>query len=316
MTMRIWIWTLICLAAAAVSPLIGESLRGPGGDVILWELRVPRSLMGMMVGAILAITGAAYQTLFRNPLATPSTVGTTAGAALGALASVVLFPAVSIGPFPLIMVAAFVGAVVVTAMVSAIALAGRASISDVLLAGIAISLAAGALTTGLQFQADMADTFVAVRWSLGSLSTLGYERVALLAPFALVVIVTLATRWRALEVLAGGSERAATVGLRVPAARAAILGTGALGVGAAVALCGPIGFVGLLVPHLVRLGLSGARRVLIPMSAVTGAAFLPLCDGLARVIWPGRELPVGVLTAALGAPLLVWLIATRTRRSP
>ena len=155
MIMRIWIWTLICLAAAAVSPLIGESLGGPGGDVILWELRVPRSLMGMMVGAILAITGAAYQTLFRNPLATPSTVGTTAGAALGALASVVLFPAVSIGPFPLIMVAAFVGALVVTAMVSAIALAGRASISDVLLAGIAISLAAGALTTGLQFRMNL-----------------------------------------------------------------------------------------------------------------------------------------------------------------
>jgi len=280
-------------------------------DFILWQLRVPRVVVGALVGAILGIVGAAYQTIFGNPLATPSTVGTTAGAVLGALAAVVLLGGGTVGGVPVLALAAFAGALAVTLVVALVASSGRASTSDVLLAGIAITLAASALASGLQFQADMAATFQAVRWSLGHLGQLGFEGAWTLAPFAGVTLVVTLSQTRALDAMVAGDTLAQTQGVDVLRVRTLVLAVGALGVGATVALCGPIAFVGLIVPHLVRLWLTGSRRVLLPMSALVGAAMLVLCDGLARVVIPGRELPVGVLTAALGAPLLLWLVVRR-----
>lgn len=307
-----------CALALGVAPWLGPSLVGEEGGFILWELRIPRALMGALVGATLGMTGAVYQTVFKNPLATPSTVGTTAGAALGALVAVVGFPGVSgIGPgLPLISLAAFGGALVVTALIVVIASSGRASGNDVLLAGIALTLAAGAVSTGLQFQADMAATFEAIRWSLGNLQQVGYGGVLFLLPFVVGTLGLSYTQVRALEAMVSGEEVAHSLGVDVPRARALCLGVGAFGVGACVALCGPIAFVGLIVPHGVRLILGASRRVLLPMSALVGAAFLPLCDALGRVVVPGRELPVGVLTAAIGAPLLVALVYRRRHHNP
>jgi ABC-type Fe3+-siderophore transport system permease subunit len=313
MSARLVVLGVLALIALAVSPWIGPAMPAESADFILWQLRVPRVLVGALVGAVLGVVGAAYQTIFGNPLATPSTVGTTAGAVLGALVAVVLLDGGLVGGVPVLALAAFLGALGVTLIVAMVASSGRASTSDVLLAGIAITLAASAMASGLQFQADMAATFQAVRWSLGHLGQLGFDGLWTLLPFAVVAIVAILSQTRALDAMVAGESLAETQGVDVVRVRTLVLGVGALGVGATVALCGPIAFVGLIVPHLVRLWLTGSRRVLLPMSALVGAALLVLCDGLARVLIEGRELPVGVLTAALGAPLLLWLVVGRRR---
>ncbi|RYZ40679.1 MAG: iron ABC transporter permease, partial [Myxococcaceae bacterium] len=210
---------------------------------------------------------------------------------------------------PFITAAAFVGALGVSLVVAAIAAGRRVRMNDVVLAGIACSMAAGALATGLQFSADSAELMAATRWSLGHLPQVGYSGVLMLSPFALVTGVGLLALTRALEVFIAGEEHAESQGVPVRRVRTVAIGLGALGVAACVAWCGPIAFVELIVPHLVRRTLGVSRRVLLPGSVLVGAAFLALCDASARVILPGRELPVGVVTAALGTPLLVYLVA-------
>ncbi|MEE2962411.1 MAG: iron ABC transporter permease [Myxococcota bacterium] len=306
---------LIVLIILMASPWIGPKLSIAQTDFVFWQLRIPRMLMAAMVGSILATCGAAYQTIFANPLATPSTVGTTAGASLGALLAV-LFGLQSGSALPLIPLWAFTGGLVVTFIVAGIASSGRARVNDVLLAGIAITLATGAISTGLQLQADMTSTFEAIRWSLGNISQVGYQGVLLMIPFALVSITIIFSQIRALDSLVLGEDKAHSQGVSVTKVRTLTLGIGALGVGASVAWCGPIAFVGLIVPHLIRLWLGSSRRILIPMSAICGAGFLVLCDTLARILIPGRELPVGVITAGIGAPLLVWFIAKPKNPTP
>ncbi len=309
------VFSVVILVCA---PWIGLSLNVEDGRFIFWELRVPRALMGALVGVTMALTGAVFQTVFTNPLATPSTVGTTAGAALGALVAVVYLEGAVEGAtlMPLVALAAFVGALVTTLLITLIASLGRVSSNDVLLAGIAMTLAAGAVSTGLQFQADMAATFKAIRWSLGNLQQVGYQGVLVLLPFVTLTVVVILGQTRALAALVNGEEVAHAQGVDVARTRALCLGVGAVGVGACVAWCGPISFVGLLVPHGVRLYVGASRRLLLPLSAVCGGAFLPLCDSIARVALPGRELPVGVITAALGAPLLIWLVYRQRHRGP
>ncbi len=306
----------VLAAFLALGVLIAAPWLGAGGwdEFVFWQLRVPRTLMAFLVGATMGLAGAVYQSLFANPLATPSTLGTTAGAALGALAALVIFGQRQLLGLPLAVLFAFVGALLVTVVVVAIALHGRARMNDVLLAGIAISLAAGALASGLQFTADLMSTFQAVRWSLGNLAQVGYQKVLILIPLAAVAGALMLAPLRALAALAAGEEQAFAQGVDVRRVRSITLGAGALGVGACVALCGPIAFVGLIVPHLVRLGLGASRRVLLPLSWLWGGAFLVVCDVVSRLAVAGREVPVGVITAGLGAPLLVWLIAHQNRR--
>lgn len=296
-----------------VAPLIGPLPAPEVASFVLTQLRIPRVLVGAEVGACLGVVGAAFQAIFRNPLATPSTTGTTAGAALGALGALVLLPVAWTHATTVVAVCAFVGAVAVAWPVATLASSGRARIEDVLLAGVAMTLAAGALTTGLQVQADQAATFRAVRWSLGSLAQVGYGGAGILLPIVALSLFATLGRTRALQAMVGGEARAFSQGVDVRRVRTEVLFAGALGVAASVAWCGPIAFVGLVVPHLVRLSLGPTRRVLLPMSGLVGAAFLVLCDTVARAAIPGRELPVGVLTAAVGAPLLVFLVLRRAR---
>jgi len=274
---------------------------------------VPRTLMALVVGGTLSLVGAVYQSLFANPLAAPSTVGTTAGAALGALVAIVLGARRALWGLPLITAAAFIGALAVSLLVAAIAAGRRVRMNDVVLAGIACSLAAGALSTGLQYSADAAELLAATQWSLGHLPQVGYRGVGLLLPLAGVSVAGLLTLGKALEVLVAGEEHAESQGVNVRAVRAFAIGFGALGVAACVAWCGPIAFVELIVPHLVRRAVGVSRRVLLPASVGVGAAFLALCDAAARSALPGRELPVGLVTAGLGAPLLVYLVARQAR---
>jgi iron complex transport system permease protein len=270
-------------------------------------------LVGVLVGGSLALVGGSFQTLFANPLATESTIGTTAGATLGALAALALDIPL-LGTFPGLFAAAFTGAVLASVVVGVVAATGRASIGDVLLAGIAVSVATGALSTGLQYVSDSRALVAAARWSLGQLPQVGYAGVLVLAPIMVPVWIGVLLLTRPLHTFSFGDELAHTRGVNVPRLRLLVLGLGSLAVAASVAWCGPIAFVGLLVPHLVRLAVGPSLYRLLPLSLVGGAGFLVACDTLARSLVPGRELPVGVVTAALGAPGLVLLLA-RARRA-
>lgn len=298
------------VAALAVAPWVGPPLDGEAGAFVLTQLRLPRVALAAVVGATLGGVGAAYQSVFENPLATPSTVGTEAGASLGALVVLLALPGVTVAS-PWVTIGAFLGAAGVSFGVAALSALPGVRSEDLLLAGISATVAAGALTTGLQVTADAATTAAAVRWALGSVATVGWDKPAAVLLPAIVGAAAILANTRALEVLAGGSERAATQGVSVARVRGAVLGLGSLSVAACVAATGPIAFVGLLVPHLVRFAVGGNPRRVVPWSLAAGAAFLPLCDAVARVAVPGRELPVGVLTAGLGAPALIALLVRR-----
>jgi ABC-type Fe3+-siderophore transport system permease subunit len=292
--------------ALALAPWIGPLLDADTGGFVLLQLRLPRAALGALVGASLGLVGAVFQVLFDNPLAAPSTLGTTAGASLGALVVLLVWPAgVAVAG------GAFVGALGVTGTVAVLAASRRMAMADLLLAGIAVSLAASALSLGLQATADAATTFRAVRWSLGSLATVGWDVPLALLPVVVVAGAVLLGQVRALQTMAAGAAQAATQGVDVIRVRWTCLAAGSLLVGAVVAAVGPLAFVGLLVPHLVRRVHGHAPRSLLPLSAAVGAGLLPLADGVARVVVPGRELPVGVITALIGAPALLALLLAR-----
>jgi len=297
----------------ALAPFVGPPVRPDALSFVLTELRVPRMLVGAMVGASLGGIGAAYQALFANPLATPSTTGTTAGAALGALFAFVVLPISLTASSWVVVGSAFVGALVVSGPVAVLSLRGSVRVESVLLAGIAATLAASALAAGLQVQADLTATFRAVRWSLGSVEQVGYEVVLALALTSATALTLVLGRTRALQSLVLGERSAHAQGVDVTAVRRDVLFGGSFGVAASVAWCGPIAFVGLVVPHLVRLVIGPSRRLGLPLSAVVGAAFLVLCDTLARTLFTGIVVPVGVFTAGIGAPLLMGLVLGRTQ---
>lgn len=313
MRARLLLVLALCVLASAVVPFIGPSMTPEAADFILWQLRVPRTLMALVVGGTLSLTGAVYQSLFSNPLAAPSTVGTTAGATVGALVAIVLGARSALWGLPLITAAAFSGALGVSLAVAAIAAGRRVRINDLILAGIACSMAAGAITMGLHFSADSAELLAASRWAMGHLPQVGYQGVGLLLPIAAVSVAGLLSLTRALEVFIAGEEHAESQGVNVRAVRVASIGLGALGVAGCVAWCGPIAFIELIVPHIVRRTLGVSRRVLLPCTVVVGAAFLALCDAAARVVIPGRELPVGLVTAMIGTPLLVFIVVRQQR---
>jgi iron complex transport system permease protein len=295
------------LLLVVLAALVGPSLEGARGSFILWELRVPRVLVGALVGGTLALVGACFQTLFANPLATESTVGTTAGATLGALSALALDLPGGAG-FTSVFLAAFAGALAASFAVSLVASSGRTRVGDVLLAGITVTLATSALSTGLQYVSDSHALIGAARWSLGQLPQVGYTGVLLLLPVVAPIWLLLLLLSRALQTFAFGEELAHARGVNVRRLRFLVLAGGSLAVAAAVAWCGPIAFVGLIVPHLIRLAVGPALARLLPLSLLGGSAFLVACDALARSLVPGRELPVGVVTAAIGAPSLVVLL--------
>lgn len=313
MSSRRSLFVLASLLLGALSLWVGPSLNAETRDFVLLQLRLPRLLVGALVGATLGLSGAAFQAVFNNSLATPSTVGTTAGATLGALLALSLDVGGGVFGVSLLTAASFGGALMTTLLVSGLAASGRLSKNDVLLAGIAVTLAASALASGIQFASDARALVAAAQWSLGQLPQVGYRGVALIAPFSAVTLAGLLALGRPLQNLALGEDLAQTQGVNVARLRFSVLLVASLGVAACVAWCGPIAFVGLIVPHLVRLLLGPSLRALLPLSFIGGAAFLVTCDALARVVLPGRELPVGVITAALGAPALVFLVS-RARR--
>lgn len=315
----LWLVALGWLATLLVAPLLGsqaidlgQALSGEGqAATILWQLRLPRVLLGLLAGAILAGSGCAFQTLFRNPLAEPYTLGVAGGAALGAVAAIA-FAGEGLGvPVAL---ASFLGALAAAALV--LGFAGRQGAFDrgtLLLAGVALSLSTSALILFLQYVSDPTATFRMVRWSMGGLSVAGYTEVLWLLPWALgLAALLILLRWP-LNLLLSGEETAASRGVDVVNLRRAILAGTSLAVGALVAVAGPLGFVGLIVPHWMRRLVGHDHLRLVPATMLAGGVFLTLSDLAARTVIAPAELPVGVLTALAGAPFFLWLLVGKRR---
>lgn len=315
-TVLLFLGCIVVLVSTAALQIAWDmpQLSAEAHDFLVYQLRIPRLLVGFIVGSTLGLVGAAFQGLFRNALATPSTVGTTAGAALGALFALT-FGVRGTEALPAATICAFVGALGASALVLSVATSARARVEEILLSGIAITLGAGAIAQGLHAIADEGALFAAAKWSLGQLPQVGYDRLLWLVGPAFLCGVTIFSQSRALSSLALGEDWARSVGVETNKVRLLLLVGGCLGVGASVALCGPIAFVGLLVPHLVRLALGSEQTRLLPLSWLCGGTFLVFCDLLAREILPAAELPVGVLTAALGSPALFYLVLRRRPRT-
>jgi iron complex transport system permease protein len=285
----------------------------PLQSAIVWDIRLPRVVLGLLVGAMLAVSGGAYQGAFRNPLADPYLLGVAAGAGLGATIAMTLrsggpiSAGSNVGLLPL---AAFVGALAAVALTYALgATAGGRSASTLLLAGIAVANFFTALQTYVQ-QRNVETIREVFSWILGRLTTAGWRDVAVLTPYVVVSSAVLLSYRRVLDVMAVGDDEAAALGIDVRRARIIVILAASFGTAAAVAASGLIGFVGVIVPHTVRLLVGRSYRVILPLSLLFGGAFLVLADLLARMIARPAELPIGVITAFFGAPF--FLVALRS----
>lgn len=276
-------------------------------DGIVWELRLPRVLTAAAVGAGLALSGAVMQAITRNQLADPYLLGLSSGASLGAVSVLLLGVAV------LLPVAAFAGALAALAVTLALAGAiGSITPTRTVLAGVAVSSLAGAITSFVIFWTATGDSYREILgWLLGSLAGARWPAVAI-AGIALVVVgIPIALSGRVLDAFAFGDTTAASLGVPVQGARWAFLIATALLTGAMVSVSGAIGFVGLVLPHAVRLLVGPGHRALLPLSALVGAVFLIWADTIARSLFDPRELPVGIVTALIGAPVFALLLARR-----
>ncbi|CAA9551306.1 MAG: Vitamin B12 ABC transporter, permease protein BtuC [uncultured Thermomicrobiales bacterium] len=280
---------------------------------VLWNIRLPRVLLGMLVGGGLAISGAALQGIFRNPLTDPGLIGVSSGAALGAVGAIIL-GITAFGAF-VMPLAAFIGGLLATLLVYGLARhGGRAEVVTLLLTGIAVNAICGAAVGFLIFLASDAQLRSIVFWSFGSLGGATWSATLAVAPL-IIVGTMLLPRWgRALNLLSLGEREARHLGVETERVRLALIVLTALITGAAVAVCGTIGFVGLVVPHLLRLIAGPDHRTLLPASAIGGAALLTLADLFARTVAAPVEIPLGVITALAGGPFFLWLLC-RTRRA-
>jgi iron complex transport system permease protein len=286
----------------------------PGQAAVLLQVRAPRVVLAILVGAALAVAGAAMQGLFRNPLADPSLIGVSAGAALAAVGVIVLGGglAASAGLVPL---AAFCGSLVTTLLVKRLATAdGRTDVSTLLLAGVAIQAVAMAGTGLLTYLADDEQLRTLTFWTMGSLSGATWEALAVAAPLMLLAIVGIPPAARALNAMLLGETEAGHLGFDTERLKNLTILMVAAAVGAAVAVSGIIGFIGLVVPHLVRLLLGPDHRWLLPGSALLGANLLLLADLVARTVVIPAELPIGIITALVGGPFFIWLLVSHRRR--
>jgi iron complex transport system permease protein len=317
----------LALLAMVVAPLVGStsiSLRhafdwsqpfDANVDAqIFFVARLPRTLAGALVGAALATAGVIFQGLLRNPLATPFTLGVSSGAALGAMLAITFDWAIGFAGVSAVPVAAFVGAAVAVAIVYALASARHRGLSTdvLLLAGVTLNAFFSALILCVQYFADFADSYRTLRWLMGDLDVSSYQ--PLLSALPLIVVAFAAFAWLAkpLNLLSMGVDSAETRGLSVVQAQRGAFLSASLATGAAVSVGGPVGFIGIIVPHLVRLLVGSDHRVVLPASALFGAAFLVGCDVLARTLIAPVEIPVGVITALIGGPFFLWLLVRKT----
>lgn len=294
--------------------LTGEKLEGPAGTIVR-DIRLPRLILGILIGAALAVAGAAMQGFFQNPMADPYIVGVSSGAAFGATIGMVLhidfwFAGLSATP-----ILAFAGALSVTFLVYALALrGGRVPVTLLLLIGVAVGALAAAGTSFLMILGDE-DLRLILFWLLGSLSSRRWDHVQMILPYVTFGIAVIWAYARDLNLLLLGEETAHHTGVEVEGVKRMVLGASALLAAAAVSVSGLIGFVGLVVPHFIRLVVGPDHFRLIPVSALAGALLMVLADILARILAAPSEIPIGIITSALGCPFFLFLLSRKSNVS-
>jgi iron complex transport system permease protein len=277
---------------------------------IFFVARLPRTLAGACVGALFAAAGVVFQGLLRNPLATPFTLGVSTGAALGAVLAITFNWSLSLLGISAVPVAAFAGSLVAVGIVYALAQAKHRGLSTtvLLLAGVTMNAFFSAMILFVQYFASFADTYRTLRWLMGDLDVSSYQPLLAALPTMVVAFAIFGWLARPLNLLSLGADSAESRGLDVTRAQRAAFLSASLATGAAVSIGGPIGFVGIIIPHLVRLLVGPDHRLVLPASALVGASFLVGCDLVARTILAPVELPVGIITALIGGPFFLWLL--------
>ncbi|MDR2339860.1 MAG: iron ABC transporter permease [Deltaproteobacteria bacterium] len=318
-SLKIAILIVLGLVIFVVSPFFGletispaSLLKGldPGDADVFWKMRVPRAVAAFLAGAGLSLSGMVFQALFRNPLATPFTLGVSSGASFGAsmyffLGGSALASLGGVGP----LFASLFGAGLSVAMVWLITSAkGGFSTVIMLLAGVVINFFFSSLVLFVQYLSDSNDSLRIMHWLMGSLSGLDTPRLADLAFVVLAGFVAIRLIAQEIDLLTAGEELAASRGVKVNRVKLIIFITASVVVGSVVSLAGPIGFVGLMVPHACRLILGWSHRILIPAVFFVGGAFLVLCDLVSRIILAPAEIPIGIITSMLGGPFFLWTL--------
>lgn len=306
----------LTMAAITATPFIGGAQLDFGAAdgaarQIFMELRVPRVLLAWITGATLSVCGLIYQALFRNSLASPDMLGISTGAAFGAVLYIRAgFVFSFFGIFSGLSAAAFAGALLATAAIYMAGSARRWGMSEasLLLSGIAMSFLFGSLTMIIQYSGGYTDTFRMMRWTMGGVQAVGYSPVLAVLPSLILVFLIALTASSELDLLAAGENVAESRGVSVAGLRARLFLVVSLAVGVCVAVCGPIGFVGLMVPHICRKLTGVQHRRLVFACVLFGGALLVICDTAARTLWSPAEVPVGVLTSCVGSVFFLWLL--------
>jgi iron complex transport system permease protein len=312
---------LLILALAAVvvviaGPMVGMqfiplSAAGQERDILI-NLRIPRVLCAFAAGAMLSLSGMSFQALFRNPLATPFTLGVSSGAALGAAVFIRLGIAFTIPGISGTSLAAFIGALMAIGLVYGLTrIRDGFTTATLLLAGIAISFFFSSLILLIQYLSGLSHSFRIIQWMMGSLTTADYVKLLNLLPFLATGALLLSLLHREMNLLLAGEDIAVSRGVPTARVKKSVFLAASLMVGGVVAVCGPIGFVGMMSPHICRLLVGADHRYLTPAAFLFGGLFLVVCDTLARTLTAPSEIPVGVITALLGGPFFLWLLLGR-----
>ena len=317
------VFFLLFMATLCVTPMIGSPrinlMNALSGGVhannnldanILFQVRLPRILLGALAGAALSVAGAIFQALLRNDLAAPFTLGVSSGAALGAVIAIVFNLNMIILGFPMVALFSFLGALGAVFLVFSLVRTrhGEFPTGILLLAGVTANFFFAAMVMFLHYISDFSQSFRILRWLMGGLDITDYQTVFSIAPMVFLGIGLLGYVSRDLNLISTGIHSATSRGVNVPRIQKIGFITASLITGTVVSITGPIGFVGLIVPHTVRLIVGSDLRILIPASMLFGASFLIVCDTVARTLIAPTEIPVGIITAMLGGPFFVWLL--------
>ena len=308
---RLLLITVLSLSVVLLSPLLGidHPVSAEIKRQIMFEIRIPRVIFAFVAGAGLALCGMVFQAMFNNPLATPFTLGVASGASLGAAIYVSLGLSFSLLGIDGTSFSAFLGALIAISIVYGISHFRQGfSTETLLLTGVAISFFFSSLILFTQYLSNVTDSFRILRWLMGELSIVGYQDLMQLLPFVTLCVGVILWLSRELNLLMAGDDIALSRGVAVKQTRYLLFFITSLCVGAIVALCGPIGFIGMMVPHICRLIIGSDHRWLTPATLMFGGGFLVLCDTIARLIIAPAEIPVGVITTLLGGPFFLWLL--------
>lgn len=312
------------IAVLALAPWIGvidlslaQVLSGKGAEAaIFWRLRLPQVLLAFLVGAALGVAGMIFQALFRNPLATPYTLGVASGSSLGVVLCLFFGLHTAVFGMPLAHLGGFLGALIATGILFLFTRTGGSrSLASLLLVGVALGFLYSSLILVIQYLSSPTQGYISMRWLMGGLETVDYQVV--LEVFLVLAIAGLVLRSKLaeLDLLAIDDDIALARGVDVAKSQRMLIILGSLLVGIAVSVAGPIGFVGLIVPHAVRMAVGPSHRTLFPLVLLSAGSFLVICDTLGRVAFAPITLPVGVLTALCGVPFFLYLVKASSPRS-